>query len=336
MVSTRQAFWTSRVLIVGAIALVSGCGEDAEPPEVTPPQGMLAQEYPLADASAWTYGNVATGRAEFRVTVEGTDNIGGDYYRRLVYTKLGPGGDPLPGEPPAPSDYYSVHGLQLRLTPTLFRALVLLGLASPVPGTFPTTLLTATGEVIGARPIPILATYVRLDVGENFEPLTAEQRQPRRYDEVQRGTTATLLEGAAKNAFEEVQQHFPRRRLWEFPLDEGREWVVFQTLPIARGPGTRPQPPVLAERRVRDVDAPVETPAYNGPAVVVDEWVRALPTDGTAPPARGEPTATYWLAPKTGLVQYTYDERVFDAATANVVRTRKHFVLMHYAPGRGQ
>ena len=114
--------------------------------------------------------------------------------------------------------------------------------------------------------------------------------------------TAQALVESAYDAFLSVQnpvfhqKHFPPRRLWDFPLEVGKEWVVFEkTAGI----------PVYATRFVADKDVLVTVPAgtYNT-YVVYEEVVYGVSDD---PSIRLiSPPAVYWVAPSVGVVQYRF------------------------------
>ena len=92
------------------------------------------------------------------------------------------------------------------------------------------------------------------------------------------------------------QKHFPPRRLWDFPLEVGKEWVVFEkTAGI----------PVSATRFVADKNVQVTVPAgsYNT-YLVYEEVVYGVSDD---PSIRLiSPPAVYWVAPSVGVVQYRF------------------------------
>ncbi len=92
------------------------------------------------------------------------------------------------------------------------------------------------------------------------------------------------------------QKHFPPRRLWDFPLEVGKEWVVFEkTAGI----------PVSATRFVADKNVPVTVPAgsYNT-YLVYEEIVYGISDD---PSIRLiSPPAVYWVAPSVGVVRYRF------------------------------
>lgn len=94
------------------------------------------------------------------------------------------------------------------------------------------------------------------------------------------------------------QKHFPPRRLWDFPLEEGKQWVVFD-----KTIGT----PVSATRFVAQKDVLVTVPAGTYSTFVVYEEV--VYGDSANPSIRLiSPPAIYWVAPSVGVVQYRYSQ----------------------------
>ena len=92
------------------------------------------------------------------------------------------------------------------------------------------------------------------------------------------------------------QKHFPPRRLWDFPLEVGKEWVVFEkTAGI----------PVTVTRYVASDNERVTVPAGSYTTYVVHEEV----VYGDSPEPSVfliSPPAIYWIAPSVGVVQYRY------------------------------
>ena len=92
------------------------------------------------------------------------------------------------------------------------------------------------------------------------------------------------------------QKHFPPRRLWDFPLEVGKEWVVFEkTAGI----------PVTVTRYVASDSERVTVPAGSYTTYVVHEEV----VYGDSPEPSVfliSPPAIYWIAPAVGVVQYRY------------------------------
>ncbi len=92
------------------------------------------------------------------------------------------------------------------------------------------------------------------------------------------------------------QKHFPERLLWDFPLEVGKEWTVFD-----KTAGN----PVSATRFVTEKDVVVTVPAGTYSTYVVYEEV--IYGDIEAPTIRLiSPPAVYWVAPAVGVVQYRF------------------------------
>lgn len=103
------------------------------------------------------------------------------------------------------------------------------------------------------------------------------------------------------------QKHFPPRRLWDFPLKVGKEWVVFEkTIGI----------PVKVTRYVTEKNAQITVPAGNFSTYVVYE--EAVYGDSAEPSSfLISPPAVYWVAPSVGVVQYRYSRyRATDALSS--------------------
>jgi hypothetical protein len=102
------------------------------------------------------------------------------------------------------------------------------------------------------------------------------------------------------------QKHFPERLIWDFPLQVGKRWTVFnKTTPRARH----------VVRRVLDANVPITVPTGRYDAYLVEEeilglsQVEAVSEVGDPPQivlARYKP-ARYWVVPNVGVVKYQYD-----------------------------
>jgi hypothetical protein len=101
------------------------------------------------------------------------------------------------------------------------------------------------------------------------------------------------------------EKHFPARRIWDFPLQVGKAWVVFEKTTV---PGTR------VVRRVVAANVPVTIPAGRYTAYVVEEEIVGFSKEvafrqvGDTPqlePAQYEP-AKYWVVPDVGVAKYQY------------------------------
>ena len=103
------------------------------------------------------------------------------------------------------------------------------------------------------------------------------------------------------------QKHFPPRLIWDFPLQVGKEWTVFETktLPVHR---------VIRSVIGANVSITVPAGTYNNAYLVEEEIVglSQLPalkvSDDfeTLEDARYEP-AKYWVVPNVGVVKYQYN-----------------------------
>ncbi len=92
------------------------------------------------------------------------------------------------------------------------------------------------------------------------------------------------------------QKHFPERRLWDFPLEVGKEWTVFD-----KTAGN----PVSVTRFVAEKDVVVTVPAGTYSTYLVYEEV--IYGDSAEPSIRLiSPPAVYWVAPAVGVVQYRF------------------------------
>ena len=130
------------------------------------------------------------------------------------------------------------------------------------------------------------------------------------------------------------QKHFPPRLLWDFPLQIGKEWTVFETK-------TSPAHQVI--RRVIDVNVSVAVPAgsFDNAYLIEEEIVNlsqlpALKLSNdfqTLEPADYEP-AKYWVVPNVGVVKYQYiyiltERELPNAAVVNII-VSGDFELSHF------
>lgn len=102
-------------------------------------------------------------------------------------------------------------------------------------------------------------------------------------------------------------KHFPPRRLWDFPLEVGKRWTVFE-----KTAGT----PVSVTRYVVEKNVPITVPAGTYTTYVVQEEV--VYADSEDPSIfLISPPAIYWVAPSVGVVRYRYNRyRATDAFSA--------------------
>ena len=101
-----------------------------------------------------------------------------------------------------------------------------------------------------------------------------------------------------------IKHSFPRS-IWDFPLQVGKEWTVFDKTTSPSG---------KAVRRVIQANVSVRVPAGDYDAYLVEEAIVGLSeveavrlsADATSlEPARYEP-AKYWVVPAVGVVKYEY------------------------------
>ncbi len=167
------------------------------------------------------------------------------------------------------------------------------------------------------------ARYYRLDSDFlDFElPLFATYflKTPQAYTESAFDVYVSFLDNPVLH-----QKHFPPRLLWDFPLQAGKEWTVFETK----------APPVhQVVRRVIDADVSITVPAgsYNNAYLIEEEIIglSQLPALKLSDdfqrlePATYEP-ATYWVVPDIGVVKYQYtylltDETLTDGTSINLL-----------------
>ena len=97
------------------------------------------------------------------------------------------------------------------------------------------------------------------------------------------------------------QKHFPPRNLWQFPLQVGNQWTVFEK---------NTPPKVTAIRRVSadKVGVTVLTGTYTN-AYLIEEFIHIGENENIA---FDEPDAKYWVAPNVGLVKYEYKDYSFN------------------------
>ena len=113
------------------------------------------------------------------------------------------------------------------------------------------------------------------------------------------------------------EKHFPPRQLWDFPLEVGKEWVVFEkTAGI----------PVSVIRFVAEKNVSVTVPAGTYKTYVVYEEVVYGVSDD--PSIRLiSPPAVYWVAPSVGVVKYRYSRYRATDALASRTFALKSFYL---------
>lgn len=92
------------------------------------------------------------------------------------------------------------------------------------------------------------------------------------------------------------QKHFPPRKLWDFPLEVGKEWVVFE-----KDIGI----PVYASRFVAEKDVQITVPAGSFDTYLIYEEVEYSESEDSTIRLISPP-AVYWVAPSIGVVKYRF------------------------------
>ena len=265
------------ILSCGEEGLIDPHGEVEFSPSVS--AGFQASEFPTNNGSAWTYLNVGTklynpGQGEvilklleetFTIRIEGIRDINGFTNRQATISEIR-------AIVLAESTVFNQQGGEERVVQEeerIFRETV--------------NHLSANGF------------YFRVDsnfLGVDF-PLSATyfSRTPQAYTESAFDAYVFVPNNPVMH-----QKHFPPRLLWDFPLQLGKEWTVFetQTLPSHR-----------VVRRVVDIYASVTVPAgsYDN-AYLVEEEIVGL---SELSEAQLYKPAKYWVVPNVGVVKYQYN-----------------------------
>ena len=155
-------------------------------------------------------------------------------------------------------------------------------------------------EFLDVFPFPIFATYFSK---------TSEALVESAFD--------IFLPESATSVTVQHEKHFPPRRLWDFPLQVGKEWVVFEkTAGI----------PVKVTRYVAEKDVQIIVPAGSYTTYVVHEEV--VYGDSEDPLIfLISPPAIYWVAPSIGVVQYRYSRYRATEALSSETFALKNFHL---------
>ena len=275
---------------------VLGCGEEGliDPHgevEVSPSFGVgfQASDFPTNNGSAWTYLNVGDGlynpgqgevisellEETFTIRIESTRDISGFTHRQATVSEVR-------AIVRAERTVFNQRGEQERVIQEeerIFRAAVDHLSANALYFRLDSDFLNAD--------LPLFATYF--------------SSTPQAYIESAFDVYVFFLDNPVLH-----QKHFPPRLLWDFPLQIGKEWTVFET---------KTPPARRVVRRVIDADVSVTVPAgsYNN-AYLVEEEIIGLPqrpalklSDDlqTLEVANYEP-AKYWVVPNIGVVKYQY------------------------------
>lgn len=268
-----------------ALLSIFSCGEEGliDPHgevEFSPPfrAGFQAFEFPTNNGSAWTYLNVgpslySPGQGEgivkvleerFTVRIEGTRDINGFTNRQATISEVR-------AIVVAERAVFNAQGEEERVIQEeerIFR--------EPVDHLAANALyFRVDADFLGAD-LPLFATYF--------------SRTPQRYIESAFDVYVFFLDNPVLH-----QKHFPPRLLWDFPLQVGKEWTVFET-------ETSSVRRVV--RRVIDANVPVTVPAgsYDN-AYLVEE---AIIDSSELSQLQLDTPAKYWVVPNVGVVKYQY------------------------------
>ena len=293
---------------------ILGCGEEGliDPHgevEFSPAlsAGLQASEFPTNNGSAWTYLNVGFGlynpgqgevildviEETFTIRIEGTRDISGFTHRQATVSEVR-------ATVRVERIMFNQRGEAERVEQVeerIFRAAV---------DHLSTNALyfRRDSDFLGVD-LPLFATYF--------------SRTPQAYTESAFDVFAFFLDNPVLH-----QKHFPPRLLWDFPLQIGKEWIVFET---------KTSPALQVLRRVVDTNVSITVPAgiYNNAYLVEEEIVGLsrplalkLSSDfQTLEPTDYEP-AKYWVVPNIGVVKYQYshiltETELLDGTVVNIV-----------------
>jgi len=112
------------------------------------------------------------------------------------------------------------------------------------------------------------------------------------------------------------QKHFPSRQLWQFPLQVGKQWTVFEK-------DTPPQITVIRRVKADKVSVSVPVSAYTN-AYLIEEFIHIgenqnVPLD--------KPDAKYWVVPNVGIVKYEYKDDIVNLEGAQKVYELIKFIV---------
>ena len=301
------------ILSVSSLILLSilSCGEEGliDPHgevEFVPSSdvGLRASDFPTNNGSAWTYLNVG-----FGLYNPGQDEVIQDLLEETFTIRI--------------EGTRDISGFTHRqATVSEIKAVVRTD-SGPVERVF-----RAAVDYLSANGL-----YFRLDadfLGADF-PLFATyfSSTPQTYIESAFDAYVFFLDNPVLH-----QKHFPPRLLWDFPLQIGKEWTVFETK----------TPPVhRVIRRVVNANVSITVPAgsYDNAYLVEEEIVGlselpALKLSNdfqTLEPTNYEP-AKYWVVPNVGIVKYQYiyiltERELPDGGVVNII-VHGDFELSHY------
>ena len=290
---------TTTIFLFSFILLfLLSCGEEGliDPHgevDIVPPSsaGFQASDFPTNNGSAWTYLNVGLAISNFE---EGETVEEETFTIRIEDTR-------------------DISGFTHRqATVSEIRAVVVTGQGSEE------RFFRAAVDYLSAN-----ARYFRVDSDflDIDLPIFATYflKTPRAYTESAFDVYVSFLSNPVLH-----QKHFPPRLLWDFPLQIGKEWTVFETktMPVHR-----------VIRRVIATNVSVTVPAgsFNNAYLVEEEIVDLSPLPAlkvsddfqTLEVADYEP-AKYWVVPDVGVVKYQYiyiltQRELPNGAVANII-----------------
>ena len=287
--------------------LVLGCGEEGliDPHgevEVSPPlgAGFQASDFPTNNGSAWTYLNVGDGlynpgqgevisellEETFTIRIESTRDISGFTHRQATVSEVR-------AIVRAERTTFNQRGEEERVIQEeerIFRAAVDHLSANALYFRLDSDFLDAD--------LPLFATYF--------------SSTPQAYIESAFDVYVFFLDNPVLH-----QKHFPPRLLWDFPLQIGKEWTVFET---------KTSPVRRVARRVIDAYVSVTVPAgsYDNAYLVEEEIVGLselpalkLSDDFQTLEAANYEPAKYWVVPNVGIVKHQYTYLLTDRTLPN-------------------
>ena len=264
------------ILSCGEEGLIDPHGETEFSPSLS--TGFQAFEFPTNNGSAWTYLNVGPwlynpGQGEtivdvleetFTIRIEGTRDINGFTNRQATISEIR-------GVVVAERTVFNQRGAEERVLQEeerIFREAVNHLSANALYFRFDADFLDVD--------LPLFATYF--------------SRIPQAYTE----SAFDVFVGFSDNPVIH-QKHFPPRLLWDFPLQIGKEWTVFET---------KTSSPRQVVRRVIDAPVSVTVPAgsYDNAYLVEEEIIGFSELSSWQPYS----PAKYWVVPNVGVVKYQY------------------------------
>lgn len=306
------------IIIVSALSFVLlsilSCGEEGliDPHgevEFSPPlsAGLQASEFPTNNGSAWTYVNVGVGlynpgqeetilellEETFIIRIEGTRDISGFTHRQATVSEVR-------AIVRAERSTFNQRGEEERVVQEeerIFRAAVDHLSANAL-------YFRLDADFLGAD-LPLFATYF--------------SSTSQAYIESAFDVYVVFLDNPVLH-----QKHFPPRLLWDFPLQVGKEWIVFET---------KTSSALRVVRRVIDTSVSVTVPAgsYNNAYLVEEEIIglTQLPAlkfsdDFQSLEVANYEPARYWVVPNVGVVKYQYpyilaETELSNGTTVNII-----------------